>query len=172
MLPGTRPRLLGTHSTHSHWFFPRGSSQLSFATGQARAFQSEELWSGPQVIMNRKCWASKNNVSLLWRHNSEICVAHTKPWFPTVISRLVSAKHIRLCVCYSLGPVRLFETLWIAAHQAAMGFSRQEYWSGLPCLPPSDLPNPGTEPRSPTLQADSLPLSHQGSPHIGFYGNK
>ena len=37
-----------------------------------------------------------------------------------------------------------------AAHQApmSMGFSRQEYWSGLPCLPPGDLPNPGTEPRS------------------------
>ena len=37
------------------------------------------------------------------------------------------------------------------------GFSRQEYWSGLPCPPPKDLPNPGIEPRSPTLQADSLP---------------
>ena len=38
-----------------------------------------------------------------------------------------------------------------------MGFSRQEYWSGLPCTPPGDLPNPGIEPRSPALQADSLP---------------
>ena len=37
------------------------------------------------------------------------------------------------------------------------GFSRQEYWSGLPCLPPGDLPNLGVRPRSPTLQADSLP---------------
>ena len=36
------------------------------------------------------------------------------------------------------------------------GFSRQEHWSGLPCHPPGDLPNPGIEPRSPTLQADSL----------------
>ena len=36
------------------------------------------------------------------------------------------------------------------------GFSRQEYWSGLPCLPPGDLPNPGIRPRSPILQADSL----------------
>ena len=36
------------------------------------------------------------------------------------------------------------------------GFSRQEYWSGLPCPPPRDLPNPGVEPRSPALQADSL----------------
>ena len=36
-------------------------------------------------------------------------------------------------------------------------FSRQEYWCGLPCPPPKDLPNPGIEPRSPALQADSLP---------------
>ena len=50
-----------------------------------------------------------------------------------------------------------------------MEFSRQEYWSGLPCSPPGDLPNPGIEttpPASPALQADSLPwqLSYQGNP--------
>ena len=44
------------------------------------------------------------------------------------------------------------------------GFSRQEHWSGLPCPPPGDLPNPGIEPGSPALQTDSLPLSHQESP--------
>ena len=38
-----------------------------------------------------------------------------------------------------------------------MGFSRQEYWSGLPFLPPGDLPHPGIKPESPGLQADSLP---------------
>ena len=38
-----------------------------------------------------------------------------------------------------------------------MGFSRQEYWSGLPFPSPGDLPNPGIEPRSPALQADALP---------------
>ena len=38
-----------------------------------------------------------------------------------------------------------------------MGFSRQEYWSGLPFPSPEDLPNPGIEPRSPALQADTLP---------------
>jgi len=40
-----------------------------------------------------------------------------------------------------------------------MGFSRQEYWSGLPCPSPGDLPHPGIEPRSPSLQADSLLLN-------------
>ena len=44
------------------------------------------------------------------------------------------------------------------AHQAppSMGFSRQEYWSGLPFPSPGDLPDPGIEPRSPALQADAL----------------
>ena len=47
---------------------------------------------------------------------------------------------------------------WTVAHQAllSMGFSGQEYWSGLSFPSPGDLPNPGTEPRSPALQADSL----------------
>ena len=57
-------------------------------------------------------------------------------------------------------------TLWTVAHQAPlkMRFSRQEYWIGLPCFSPGDLPDPGIEPQSPTLQADSLPLSHQKAP--------
>ena len=46
--------------------------------------------------------------------------------------------------------------------------SRQDYQSGLPCPPPGDLSGSGTEPKSPVLQADSLPLSHQGSPDINF----
>ena len=48
---------------------------------------------------------------------------------------------------------------WTAAHQAplSMGFSRQGYWSGLPFPSPGDLPDPGIEPRSPTMQADSVP---------------
>ena len=50
-----------------------------------------------------------------------------------------------------------------------MGFSRQEYWSGLPSPPPGDLPNPGIKPRSPTLQADSLLSEPPGKPKVdGF----
>ena len=53
-----------------------------------------------------------------------------------------------------------------------MGFPRQEYWSGLPFPSPGDLPNPGTEltapATSPALQAESLPLSHQGSHYITY----
>ena len=58
--------------------------------------------------------------------------------------------------------VQLCATLWTAASQAllSMGFSRQEYWRELPCPLPGDLPNPGIEPASPALQADSLLLRH------------
>ena len=52
-----------------------------------------------------------------------------------------------------LSCLQLFETPWTVPHQAplSMGFPRQEYWSGLPFLPPGDLPDPGNEPMSPGL---------------------
>ena len=68
-----------------------------------------------------------------------------------------------LGVCVqSLSHVQLFATPWTVAHHTplSMGFSRQEYWSGLSFPAPGDLPKPGIEPLSPTspaLQADSLP---------------
>ena len=54
--------------------------------------------------------------------------------------------------------VQLLATLWTVACQAplSMEFSRQEYWTGLPCPPPGDLPNPGIKPGFPTLWAESL----------------
>ena len=59
----------------------------------------------------------------------------------------------------SLSPVQLFVTPWTVAFHAltCMGFSRQQYWSGLPFPPPGDLPKPGIEPRTPALQVDALP---------------
>ena len=70
-------------------------------------------------------------------------------------------------VAQSLSRVRLFGTPWTIACQAplSMGFSRQEYWSGLPFPSPGDLPNPGTEPRSPALHADALSSEPPGKPH-------
>ena len=64
----------------------------------------------------------------------------------------------------SLSRVQLFVTTWTVAHQAppSVGFSRQEYWSGLPFPSPGDLPNPGIEPGSPALQADALPSEPTG----------
>ena len=81
------------------------------------------------------------------------------------------------CVLSRFSSVWLFVTPWTVAHQAplSMGFSRQEYWSGLPCPPPGYLHNPGIKPVSPVssaLKADSLLLSHLGNlnqPFIYIY---
>ena len=65
-----------------------------------------------------------------------------------------------------LSHVRLFATPWTAAYQASlsMGFSRQEYWSGVPFPSPGDLPDPGIGPRPPALQADALLSEPPGKP--------
>ena len=66
-----------------------------------------------------------------------------------------------------LSRVRLFAIPWTVAYQAplSMGFSSQECWSGLPVDPsPGDLPNPGIEPGSPALQADTVPSEPPGKP--------
>ena len=73
-------------------------------------------------------------------------------------------------VCQSLSRVRLFVTPCTVACQAplSIGFSRQGYWSGLPFPFPGDLPDPGIEPWSPALQADSLPPEPPGKPPTPF----
>ena len=59
---------------------------------------------------------------------------------------------------------RIFVTAWTVAHKAplSMKFPRPEYWSGYLFPSPGDLPNPGIKPRSPALQADSLPSGPPG----------
>ena len=66
----------------------------------------------------------------------------------------------------SLSCVQLFATLWTVAYQASMsmGFSRQEYWSGLPFPSPGNLPDPGIKPGSPALEADALTSERPGKP--------
>ena len=68
----------------------------------------------------------------------------------------------------SLSCVQLFATPLTVAYQAPLSveFSRPEYWSGLLCPPPGDLPDPGIGPRSPALQADSLPSEPPGKPMV------
>ena len=75
-----------------------------------------------------------------------------------------------MCVCCHFSYAWLFVTLWTVACQAplSMGFSKQEYWSGLPYPPPGDLPDLGMEPAtpaSPALQADSFPTEPPGKPY-------
>ena len=81
------------------------------------------------------------------------------------IYMLFMSMFISMHVCV-LSHLWLFVTPWTVAHQAppSMGFSRQEYWSGLLFPTPGDLLDPGIELVSPALEADSLPLGHQRSP--------
>ena len=85
-------------------------------------------------------------------------------------SSLQSKQYVLLLLLSCFGHVQLCATLWTVACQLPMSMasSRQEYCSGLPC-PPGYFPNPGIKPRSPALQVDSLPLSHQGSPNSMWY---
>ena len=79
------------------------------------------------------------------------------------ISLIVCKKNV--CV-FSCSVMSFFAITRTIAHQAPlfMKFSWQEHWNGLPFPSPGDLPNPKTEPVSPALQVDSLPLKHGGSP--------
>ena len=79
----------------------------------------------------------------------------------------ITASLLQACVCVSHSCL-LFATPWTVARQASlsMGFSKQEYWSGLPFPSPEDLPDSEIKLRFPALQADSLPFELQGSPSL------
>ena len=115
----------------------------------------------------------------------EVCLHGTEGWvvekrllgwnasFWVVIFVLLPSACWTLCQCSScllhacvFSRDRLFATLWTVAHQASLsiGFSRQEYWSGLPFPSPGDLPDPGIKPRSPALQTDALLSEPPGKP--------
>ena len=74
-------------------------------------------------------------------------------------SKGVDRNYSELSLCLVAKSCLTLAIPWTVACQAplSMGFSRQEYWNGLPFPSPGDLPNPGIEPGSPALQADSLP---------------
>ena len=89
-------------------------------------------------------------------------------YFPTCHSKV-----FLLFVCM-LSLSVMSDSLWphgllLAKSLCTWGFSRQEYWSGLPSSPPGDLPNPGIEPRSLSLQADSLSSEPLGKPFFFFF---
>ena len=104
---------------------------------------------------------------------------------PKVKLKLSKAKNASYCLKRGEATEAIIEAQWkresvsrsVVSHSLwphglyplAMGFSRQECWSGEPFPSPGDLTSPEIKTRSPTLQADSLPLSHQGSPVSGHY---
>ena len=85
--------------------------------------------------------------------------------FPLLIFNLKTTLKVKKYTCHA-SHVQLFVIPWPVACQAplSMGFSRQKYWSRLPCPPPGDLPNPGIEPRSPASWADALLSELSGKP--------
>ena len=91
------------------------------------------------------------------------------PLLPSIMGKFLNITFYPFCVC-AQSCLTTFDTLTVA-HQAplSMGFSRQEYWSGLPFPPPRDLPSPGIKPTSPALKVGSLLLIHWGSSFMGHH---
>ena len=88
------------------------------------------------------------------------------------VSAIFTTSFVALCYRLSrFSRVRIFVTLWTVAFQAPlfMGFSRQEYWSGLPFSSPGDLPHPGTEPTSLKSLALTGGKCHLGNPFHNFF---
>ena len=107
--------------------------------------------------------------SLLQHHSSKTSILWHSAFFIVQLSHPYMKVKVK-----SLSRVRLFATPWTVAYQAppSMGFSRQEYWSGLPFPSPGDVPDPGIEPGSPALSADALPSEPPWKPvyiHICIY---
>ena len=114
------------------------------------SFSGKTIRSGSDDTEIRYLIPSLLTASWLWLHymvSLSLPLSNLKRWW-------------KLLSC-----VQLFATPWTVAHQAplSMGFSRQEYWSGLPFPSPGDLPDPGVKTRSPVLQADSLPSEAPGT---------
>ena len=124
------------------WDHPRSGIEPEFPALAGKFFTTE-----PSVKPNGHIFkTNKSSESFLC-----LCCA--------VLSRSVMSDSLRT---HGLQPARLL---------CPWGFSRKEYWSGLPYPPPGDLPNPGIEPRSLTLQVDSLPSESPGKPYLLSYLN-
>ena len=151
------------------------SPSAGFLSWSLGWFRTEEVWSKASLslspprsppssppVLSSACLSSGSEGSVLMALSPPHLII-TGPREESV-SNFMS--HPCVWVLSHFSCVWLFVTPWTAAHQAplSMGFSLQEHWSGLPCPPPGDLPDPGIEPVSSVLQVDSLLLSHRGSP--------
>ena len=106
--------------------------------------------------------ASKVPPTFIYRSDPEE-IACSQCW-PSWMAQGVGPPSFSCCIT---SENQLFATPWTVAYQAppSVGFSRQEYWSGLPCPSPGELSDPGIEPRSPASQADALPSELPGKPN-------
>ena len=153
-----------TFSLSSFTFIKRlfSSSSLSAIRVVASAYEvidtsSSNLFFSSQQMRN-KCLMSSDSYVF-----SDSLIAQIPSFLKMIWCNIMC---VCVCVFELLSRVRFLATPWTIARQAplSMGFSRQEYWSGLPFPSPGDLPNLEIEPGSPALQADSLPSEPQGKP--------
>ena len=145
------------------------------------------LEQGPPVTRTEWVWEAEVDMTDSWVYYSPLvqgCVLSN--WLgPRLSPALLGYRSRGRSYCWScswsrglkvkvksLSRVQLFVTPWTIAYQAppSMGFSRQEYWSGLPFPSPGDLPNPGIEPGSPAFQADTLTSEPPGKPKMENQG--
>ena len=104
-----------------------------------------------------------------WRTHVHLWLIHVNVWQkPPQYCKVISLQLIWKVKVKSLSHVQLFVTTWTVAYQAtpSMGFSRQEYWSGLPFFSPGDLPNLGIKPESLALQTHPLPSEPPRKPFL------
>ena len=106
-------------------------------------FLQKRSWEDSGSMLNLE-WAQRPPRSRAWFLSQRI----SPSLIPNVLGSLWVKRYV--CVLNHFSHVQLFVTLWTVAHQAplSMGFSRQEYWSGLPCPLPGDLPNSWIKPES------------------------
>ena len=115
--------------------------------------EKDDIKMEARVKRNRVFETSMDELSTKWVNRKRVAKA-SRVWFGILL----------LFSCQVISDS--FATPWTVPHQAPLstGFTRWEYWSGLPVSFPGHLPDPGIEPASPALQANSLQLNHQGSP--------
>ena len=127
----------------SHWmgmgFKPRATQRHS--TCLVRWVYWASRWTRSQTVQR----------SFYWGYNH---VSHAD----------IKGTLVKIVFLFSTWQVFLLSVISWTVALCLQGFSRQEYWGGLPCPPPGDLPDPGVEPGSPALQADSLPSEPAGKP--------
>ena len=106
-------------------------------------------------MLTRENGSRSDGLLSLWLRNSQKLLIPAPCELPEAMETLSCSPQKVKRKCSLLSPVQLFETPWTVAHQSplSMGFSRQEYWSGLPFPSSGDLPNPGIEPRSPAFSS-------------------
>ena len=146
--------------------------RLQSSCGSTHPWLSSYLWTGnlfltPSIHLCPLSYHWPSPCESRWPH-AVSCKTPTHLVLAFSLSCCPLAAHKGSCVhAQSLSHVWLFVSPGTIAHQAplSMGFSRQEYWSGLPFLSPGDLPDPGINPAFPALWVTSLPLSHPGKPH-------